>query len=199
MKDLYYRMNSIYQRIREYTKVISDLRRFTSNFSIEVDDTMPEMKKLLNQRIDVLRIVNYETRQRMEQFSKVFYYIVRDYVSKNEVLQNGGDILDMKILDNNGKPKPQKRIFQLFRDAYNFSMAFYFLLTDGDLNTAEFIVKEPEYLKLSAPEEDEAATEKPKKSENNDNKQDNNDTEANDLSTDGIRLESGEDGEVSEE
>lgn len=167
MKDLYYRMNSIYQRIREYTKVISDLKRFTSNFNIEVDDTMPEMKKLLNQRIDVLRIVNYETRQRMEQFSKVFYYIVRDYVSKNEVLQNGGDFLDLKILDNNGKPKPQKRIFQLFRDAYNFSMAFYFLLTDGDLNTAEFILKDPEYLKLPVPAEEEPAPENVKKSENN--------------------------------
>ncbi len=154
MKDLYYRMNSIYQRIREYTKIISEVRKFEAGFTVKVNEDIPEMKNLLNHRIDLLRIINYETRQRMEQYSKVFYYIVRDYVGKNEILQNGGDFLDLKIPDKDGSVKPQKRIFQMFREGYNFTMAFYFLLTDGDLNTADFLVKEPEYIKLPLPSEE---------------------------------------------
>lgn len=157
LKDIYFRMNSIYQRIREYIKIVGEIRKFTANFTVEVDDSMPEMKKLLNQQIDLLRIINYETKQRMEQYSKVFYYIMRDYVGKNEVLQNGGDFLDMKLVDKQGRPKPQKRIFQLFREAYNFSMAFYFLLTEADLNTAETKLKEPEYLKIPLPGQEEEA------------------------------------------
>ncbi len=148
LRDLYYKINSIYQRTREYVDYLAEFRKYSRNTNMLITRNDPEVQRIQRNMVRLQRLIHTETKQLMEKFSKVLFVLVTDMNSHNKILNNQDDQLHIDRRLNTKGMFTDKNIGDGIKMAYYISTAIHFLLSEGDLLCDSLELKRPTYLKV---------------------------------------------------
>lgn len=148
LRDLYYKINLIYQRVREYLAAVRQLKNMLNTERPTQVELSIEYKNIITQKTNMMRTIHQTTTKIFSQFEKIIFYILSDARGQKMVLQNpdeevriGTKVADVNLFKG-------MRFIDVFQSAYNYTSAFNYLLNEGELDMVSLNVDEPYYLHL---------------------------------------------------
>jgi hypothetical protein len=148
LRDLYYKINLIYQRVREYLAAVRQLKNMLNVERPTQVELSVEYKNIMHQKTNMMRTIHQTTTKIFSQFEKIMFYILSDARGQKMVLQNpddevkiGSKVADINIFKG-------LRFIDVFQSSYNYTAALNYLLNEGELDMVSLNVDEPYYLHL---------------------------------------------------
>lgn len=152
LANIYYRVNSIFERVNEYLKIIREIRKLERDAYMSIQEKTGRSNQYSLERSQISRLVRKETKDLFEEFSKKLLQVLTDYRSEKKILQNPEVVLEFDKKINGERFCNGKRIVDSIEDAYSFSSAMNFLLLEGDLGGMSLMVENPNYIRIDAAE-----------------------------------------------
>lgn len=149
-RDLYYKINSIYQRTREYVEYLAEYRKYSRATNMLISKNDPEVQRIQRNMVRVQRLIHGETKQLMEKFSQLLFVLISDIKSHNKILNNGDELVHLDHRLNTKGMFTDKTIAQVLEMAYYTSSAIQYLLSDGDLLCDSLELHHPTFINITA-------------------------------------------------
>lgn len=147
LKEAYYQMNTLYQRMREYMRISKQIEN-EKEIKEQTAVTLSNFKKLSNQRDDLFRIINYEVRKNIKTFSEIFETIVERSDGSQNILVHPEQTVNLGTQNANGTNPESKTVIEVIKETNSFLTAMEFLLTEGDLNSSGHNIQAPRYIRI---------------------------------------------------
>lgn len=146
LKDVYFQLEGVHQKLRNYAKTLSQISTSTSHKDLMTSKDIPEIAHLNAYREEILRIVLLDSRKIFENFVKIFEFLSGDAFKK--IIKNGDEVFEPRDKLNEPRMAVGKKINEIFLNAHYVAAAMFFLLTDADLSGYALFVKIPRYLSI---------------------------------------------------
>ncbi|OHD54306.1 MAG: hypothetical protein A2Y33_01240 [Spirochaetes bacterium GWF1_51_8] len=153
LRDLYYKLNLVYQRVREYLAAVRQLKKMINTENPSQVELSVEYKNITAQKLNMMRTIHQTAQKIFDQFERILFYIMSDYRGPRSVIQNpeedvrmGSKVAEVNIFKN-------RSIIEVFHTANSFVSAFNYLLNEGELDMVSLNVDDPYYLHLVNPAE----------------------------------------------
>lgn len=148
LSDCYYKLNSVYERVNEYLKIMREIRKMDKDSYISYEEKASRLNQYSAQRSQISRKMRKEAQNLFETFIKTLLFVITDYNGAKTLMQNPDDPLEFnKKLDGNRIAHGKKAI-EAITEAYNMGFAINYLLTDGDLGGYSVLLNNPIMLKI---------------------------------------------------
>ncbi len=147
-RDLYYKINSIYQRTREYVEYLGEYRKYSRATNMLISKNDPEVQRIQRNLVRVQRLIHTETKQLMEKFSQLLFVLITDMKSHKKILNNADEKVHVDHRLNTKGLFTDKTIGDVLEMSYYVSTGIQFLLADGDLMCDSLELHHPLYLKI---------------------------------------------------
>jgi len=148
MSDIYYRLNTIFEQVNEYLKVIKDIKKLESDAYLSVQERSSRSNQYSIQRTQISRLIRREAKEFFELFAEKFLYILTDNSSARKIVRNPDQLLEFDKKLNGERYCDGKKVLDVVEDAYCFSSAAHFLLSDGDLSAYGLLIEKPVYINI---------------------------------------------------
>ncbi len=146
LKDLYYEINTNYKNFKEYLTIVSELNKTNSSTVAGSKELFSLSQKLEMQRAQISKKIRTDVSIEMKKIMDNLELVFVDYNFEKKIILNPEEIIPLEVNFCGKKYNINKRIIDLFKEAYNFVSAFHFLLNDGDLSGTLLSVIKPKYL-----------------------------------------------------
>ncbi len=146
LSDAYYRINSTFERVNAYLKVIRELRKIETDGYLSLEERSGRMNQHSISRSQISRALRKDARVLFENFSKTLLFIVNDFDTNKNIVQNPDDVLEFNSRVDGHRIINGKKVIDTIRDAYYLSFTIHYLLLDGDLGGSSVVLEKPIYL-----------------------------------------------------
>lgn len=146
LADAYYRINSIFERVNEYLKVIREIRKIETDGYLSLEERSGRMNQHSIQRSQISRALRKDARSLFENFSKTLLFIVNDFDTNKSIVQNPDDVLEFNQRVDGHRVIHGNKVIDIIRDAYYLSFTIHYLLLEGDLGGSSVVLEKPIYL-----------------------------------------------------
>jgi hypothetical protein len=157
LKDLYFEIDSSYRNFYTYLEIVTELNKISTADGSK--EKFSFIQKLELQRAQLSRKIRADTSNIIKKISENVLKILIDYNSEKKIVLNPDEIIHYEVNAFGKKSIINSKIIDLFIQLYNFAMAFYFLLTEGDLSGTLISVSHPKYLSWYGSEDTEIKNE----------------------------------------
>ncbi len=158
LKDLYFHIDDVYKRLYEYVRVLSGMEKVKDDSFIHSKEKFSKLQQLSFQRSMISRAVRTQTQNIIGDFQKNLQIVLEDYKKEKHYIQNPDEILNFDTRVAGKKVYHKETVVEIFKKAYAFSSAIYFLLHDGELGGAYVTLKNPVYLRGIVPPPEEGGS-----------------------------------------
>ncbi len=148
LMDTYYKINLIMERVNEYLKVVREIKKLENDSFVSFQERTTRSNQYSLQRSQISRTMRKDARELFEEFSKKLLIILGDYQGGRKIIENPDETLQFDTKIDGTRYADGKKIIELIGDAYNFSCAALFLLTQGDLSSFGLIMEKSMYLHM---------------------------------------------------
>ncbi len=148
LKDHYFKLNEIYQKEREYLKVMNNIAVLTHGFTTELDEHSPEFKRVSYQREQILRMVRNESRKVVDEFVSILDQMVSDLNADRNILQSPEEVMIFESKLTTHRLCSRRTFADSFLMAHQVACAIQYFLTDGELGGIQLEDSKPKYLKI---------------------------------------------------
>ncbi len=146
--DSYYKLNNILERVNEYLKIIKEIKKMESDAFVSFQERTSRSNQYSLQRSQISRSMRKEAKEFFEEFSKKLLYLICDYQRGGKIIINPDIPLEFDKKLDGSRYADGKKPLEIIEDAYYFTCASHFLLTDGDLSPLGLILEKNLYLHL---------------------------------------------------
>ncbi len=148
LSDCYYKLNSVYERVNEYLKIMREIRKMDKDSYVSYEEKATRLNQYSAQRSQTSRKMRKEAQGLFETFSKTLLFVITDYAGPKTLLQNPDDPLEFNKKLDGVRIAHGKKAIEAIEEAYNMSFAINFLLTDGELGGYSVMLNKPAFLKV---------------------------------------------------
>ncbi len=146
LKDLYFHIDDVYKRLYEYGRVISGIKKVKEDSFMPSKEKTVKLEQLKFQKTTISRAVRSQTQNIIGDFQKHLQVVLADYKADKYFIQNPDEVLSYETNIAGKKIGHKDTVVNIFKQAYYFSSALYFLVQDGELSGGYLNLKNPVYL-----------------------------------------------------
>lgn len=146
LKDLYYEINTNYKNFKEYLTIVGELNKTASSTIVGSKELFSLSQKLEMQRAQISKKIRTDVAIEMKKIMDNLEMVFVDYNFEKKIILNPEEIIPLEVNFCGKKHNINKKVIDLFKEAYNFVSAFHFMLNDGDLSGTLLSVIKPKYL-----------------------------------------------------
>lgn len=158
LSDTYYKLNNMLERVNEYLKIIKEIKKLENDSFVSLQERSSRSNQYSLQRSQVSRTMRKDAKEFFEEFSQKLLFLLSDYQTHRKIIENPDAVIvfDKKI--DGERLTNGKKVIESVEEAYCFSSAAYFLLTDGDLSSFGLIIEKPIYIHLDFEQNNDTIT-----------------------------------------
>ncbi len=149
LSDCYYKLNSFYERVNEYLKIMREIRKVDKDTYISHEEKSGRLNQYSAQRSQISRKMRSEAKALFETFSKTLLFVITDYQGEKNLMQNPDERLEFSKKLDGDRIAHGKSAIEAIEEAYNMSFALHYLLTDGELGGYAVLLNNPMFLKVA--------------------------------------------------
>jgi len=149
LSDAYYKINSIFERVNEYLKVMRKIRKIDNDSFASMEERSARLNQNSVQRSHISRNIRKDARILFENFSKNLLFVITDYDGARNVLQNPDEILEFNKKIDGDRIVNGKKVIDAIKDAYYTAYLIHLLLVEGELGGFSVVLEKPVYLPVN--------------------------------------------------
>jgi hypothetical protein len=153
--DCYYKLNNILEITNEYLKIIREIKKMENDALVSLQERSSRSNQYSVQRSQISRSIRKEARKFFDEFAEKILFILSDYQHGGRIIVNPSVLLEFDKKIDGQRYADGKKTVDVIEDAYNFSSAAHFLLSEGDLSPVGLMLEKRTYLRLDIDQYDE--------------------------------------------
>jgi hypothetical protein len=134
--------------VNGYLKIIKEIKKMENDALVSLQERSSRSNQYSLQRSQLSRSMRKEAREFFEEFSKKILFILSDYQRGGKIIVNASQVLEFDKKIDGERYADGKKTIEVIEDAYNFSSAAHFLLSEGDLSPLGLMLEKRSYLHL---------------------------------------------------